>query len=67
MRQMLKPESKEQAEKDLISSIDHDTTSLEQAVAGLSLLDEWGSTTEIKASYSNSARRRWVEASVFPQ
>ncbi|EFR03747.1 NMDA receptor-regulated protein 1 [Nannizzia gypsea CBS 118893] len=67
VRQMLKPESKEQAEKDLISSIDLDNTSLEQALAGLSLLDEWGSTVETKASYSTSARRRWAEASVFPQ
>lgn len=64
---MLKPDSKPQAEKDLISSIDLETTSLEQALAGLSLLDEWGSTAETKASYSASARRRWAEASVFPQ
>ncbi|KAM5453833.1 hypothetical protein MaudCBS49596_002456 [Microsporum audouinii] len=67
VRQMLSPESKGQSEKDLISSIDLDTTTLEDALAGLSLLDDWGSAAETKASYSTNARRRWTKASVFPQ
>ncbi|PGH16266.1 hypothetical protein AJ80_05289 [Polytolypa hystricis UAMH7299] len=66
VRQLLSgPDSRPQNEKDLLGSIDHDTTSLEDALAGLSLLDDWGSSQDTKSAYKAHAGKKWTEASVF--
>lgn len=38
---------------------------LENAVAGLETLEEWGAGKEVREKYKELARRRWKEASAF--
>ncbi|EAS36268.3 N-terminal acetyltransferase catalytic subunit [Coccidioides immitis RS] len=65
VRRIIAPEQKAQTEKDLASSIDLETASIESALAGLHLLDDWRSGPEAKTSYIGQANTRWKEASVF--
>ncbi|EEH45636.1 peptide alpha-N-acetyltransferase complex A subunit NAT1 [Paracoccidioides brasiliensis Pb18] len=65
VRQLLAPDSKPQCEKELISTVDLETASLEDAIAGLHLLDDWHSSQEAKAAYISQAQKRWTEASAF--
>lgn len=64
VRQLIAPDSKKQAEKDLQSSIDLETASLADAIAGLHLLDDWGSAPDVKESYASHAQKRWTQASI---
>ncbi|KAL1952688.1 hypothetical protein VTO42DRAFT_4451 [Malbranchea cinnamomea] len=65
VRQLLTPESKSQSEKDLQSTLDLEVASIEDALAGLSLLDNWGSAQDAKTAYRQHAKQRWKESSVF--
>jgi peptide alpha-N-acetyltransferase len=65
VRQSLAPESKPEVEKQLVSSLDLDMASIEDALAGMKLLNSWGSGQEVKTAYRDQARKRWKEASVF--
>jgi hypothetical protein len=64
-RLLLKPESKSQCEKDLVSTLDLEDASLEKAIAGLDLLDEWRSSAAAKQAYVEKAYQKWSEASAF--
>jgi peptide alpha-N-acetyltransferase len=64
VRQSLAPEFKPEVEKQLVSSLNH-MASIEHALAGMTLLDSWGSGQEVKTAYRDQARKRWKEASVF--
>jgi peptide alpha-N-acetyltransferase len=61
----VKPDSKGQVEEDLLSTIDLETSSLEDAMSGLRLLDEWESSQNAKSAYISHAHQRWKEASAF--
>lgn len=65
VRLLLNPDSKDQVENDLLSTIDQETTSLEDALAALHLLDEWESAQDAKFAYVGLAHKRWKEASAF--
>ncbi|OJD11704.1 hypothetical protein AJ78_07572 [Emergomyces pasteurianus Ep9510] len=65
VRQLLNPDSKSQGEKELLSTVNFETTSLEDALAGLHLLDDWHSSQDAKSAYVSQAQKRWAEASVF--
>ena len=64
-QQLLNPESKQQNEKELTSTLDADIVSLETALAGLDLLGEWGSSQAAKTSYAEKASSKWPESSSF--
>ncbi len=65
MRALIGKEAKATNEKDLLGTLSLDTTSMEDASAGLALLNEWGSTKEVKERYRSSAAERWNRASIF--
>lgn len=65
VRQLLASGSKADNEKGLLSTIDFQAASLENALAGLSLLDDWGSSQDTKTTYMTQANKRWKEASAF--
>ncbi|PGH01756.1 peptide alpha-N-acetyltransferase [Blastomyces parvus] len=65
VRQLLNPDSKSQGEQELLSTVDLETTSLEVALAGLHLLDDWHSSQDAKSAYISQAQKKWAEASIF--
>ncbi|KAI1946841.1 hypothetical protein LOZ57_003611 [Ophidiomyces ophidiicola] len=67
VRRLVDPEKSAQTEKDLAASIDSDVASMESALAGLHLLDDWRSGSETKSLYIDQAHKRWKEASMFQQ
>lgn len=65
MRYILDNSSKSENEKDLLKTLDLSTISLEEAEAGLDLLDEWKSEQKTKDEYKTKAASRWKEATIF--
>ncbi|KKZ61903.1 hypothetical protein EMCG_03602 [[Emmonsia] crescens] len=65
VRRFLSPDSIPQGEMELLSTVDLETTSLSDALAGLHLLEDWHSGQDAKSAYISQAQKRWVEASVF--
>lgn len=66
VRRLIGPESQSKNEKDLLSALELESASLDDAVAGLQLLKDWGSSDELKAQYVQTAHKRWSAASAFP-
>jgi hypothetical protein len=64
---MLDNSSKGQNEEDLKKTLDLPTITIEQAQAGLALLDKWESEQKVKDDYRAKAAGRWSEATVFKQ
>jgi len=64
-RQLLNPATKEQCEKDLIATLELDDVTIDQALAGLELLDEWKSSLTVRRTYEEKAQLRWTGASLF--
>lgn len=64
-RQLLNANNKSQSEKDLTSSLDAGDVSIETALAGLELLNEWGSDQSVKSAYAEKAKKKWPESSAF--
>ncbi|PWY95046.1 N-terminal acetyltransferase catalytic subunit Nat1 [Aspergillus sclerotioniger CBS 115572] len=64
-RQLLKPDTKPQCEQDLTSTLDSKDITIETALAGLELLNEWGSTQAAKTAYAEKASSKWPEATLF--
>lgn len=65
VRALIGKGAKEANEKDLFAALSLDSTSMRDASAGLELLNEWGSSAEVKDRYRNSAAERWNRASIF--
>lgn len=61
-RQLLKPESKAQCEKELLATLDLPEITIDEATIGLESLNEWGSD---KTAYAEKASKKWPESSVF--
>ncbi|KAJ9266216.1 hypothetical protein DTO021C3_5763 [Paecilomyces variotii] len=64
-RLLLSPDSKSQCEQDLLSTLDLEDATIQKAVAGLDLLNEWGSNQAAKTAYIEKAHKKWNEASAF--
>ncbi|KAH9865727.1 hypothetical protein J1614_009314 [Plenodomus biglobosus] len=64
-RNILDNGTKSQNEEDLKKTLDLSDITIEQAVAGLSLLTEWKSEPDVKDDYRAKAAGRWPEATVF--
>lgn len=67
VRFVLDKDSKSQNEADLNKTLDLADITIEQAEAGLALLDEWKSEQIVKDDYRAKAASRWSEATVFNQ
>jgi peptide alpha-N-acetyltransferase len=61
-RQLLKPESKSQCEKELLATLDAPEITIDEAAIALDLLNKWGSD---KTTYAEKASKKWPESSVF--
>ncbi|ODM22664.1 hypothetical protein SI65_00253 [Aspergillus cristatus] len=64
-RQLINPDTKAQNEKDLAATLDSSDASIETALAGRELLDEWRSEQATKQVYAEKAKGKWPESSVF--
>lgn len=61
-RQLLKPDSKAQCEKDLLATLDSPKITIDEAAAAIDLLNKWGSDN---SAYIQKANKKWPEATVF--
>ena len=67
VRQLIDPSSREKSQQDVIRTLALDGSSLEDAVRGLDLLEEWKAEPRYKDDYLVAAHERWPEASAFKQ
>jgi hypothetical protein len=67
VRHLLDNSTKSQNEQDLIKTLDMPDVTIQQALAGFGVLEEWKSETKVKDDYRAKAASRWSEASVFKQ
>ncbi|KAF5851366.1 hypothetical protein GGP41_004200 [Bipolaris sorokiniana] len=65
VRYILDNSSKSQNEQDLLKTLDLPTITIEEAKAGLTLLNEWKSEQGFKDDYRAKASSRWSAAVVF--
>ncbi len=65
VRQMLDPSSSEKNQQNLIRTLALEGSSLDDAVRGLELLEEWKAEQKYKNDYIVAAHERWPEASAF--
>jgi len=65
VRHLLDNGSKSQNEADLKKTLDLPDTTIQQALAGFGLLEEWKSEQKVKDDYRAKAAGRWSEATVF--
>lgn len=65
VRFLLDPNTKGQNEADVKELLNLPSITLEQAVAGLELLDEWKTDAKVKDGYRETASEKWPEATVF--
>jgi peptide alpha-N-acetyltransferase len=61
-RHILNPDSKAECEKDLLATLDSPKITIDEAAAGIDLLNKWGSET---SGYVQEANKKWPETSVF--
>jgi hypothetical protein len=67
VRYILDNSSKAQNEGDLKKSLDLSDVTIQQALAGFGLLDQWKSEQKVKDDYRAKAASRWSEATVLKQ
>ncbi|KAK2732434.1 hypothetical protein FQN57_002908 [Myotisia sp. PD_48] len=65
VNQLLELEPRDRSERMVMSTIDLETASISDGLAGLRLLEGWGSPSELMASFSSHALQKWSQASVF--
>ncbi|KAJ5183599.1 N-terminal acetyltransferase A complex subunit n.t1.c1 [Penicillium capsulatum] len=61
-RQLLSAESKPQCEKDLLTTLDLPSITIDEAATALDLLNKWGSD---QSPYLQKANKKWPESSLF--
>jgi hypothetical protein len=61
----LDPNSKSQDEKDLQKLLSLDSVTLQQAIAGSALLEEWKSDGSAIDAYREAAAKKWPQATTF--
>ena len=62
---MLDPSSTEKNQQNLIRTLALGSSSLDDAVRGIELLEEWKAEPRYKNDYIAAAHERWLEASAF--
>lgn len=67
VRHILDSTSNSQNEQDLIKVLDLSDVTIQQALAGFGLLEEWKSEKQVKDDYRAKAASRWSDATVFKQ
>jgi hypothetical protein len=67
VRYILDNNSRSQNEQDLMKTLDLSDVTIQQALAGFGLLEEWKSDKKVKDDYRAKATSRWSEATVFKQ
>jgi hypothetical protein len=65
VRHILDNSSRAQNEEDMKKTLDLPDITIQQALAGFGLLDEWKSEQKVKDDYRAKAAGRWTEATVF--
>ena len=65
VRQFLDPSSSDKNQQDVIRTLALDGSTLEDAVAGMALLQEWKAKDQYGEDYLAAAHERWPEASAF--
>ena len=65
VRQLIDPSTAEKNQQDVIRTLAQEGSSLEDAVRGLELLEEWKADPKYKNDYLAAAHERWPEASAF--
>jgi N-alpha-acetyltransferase 15/16, NatA auxiliary subunit len=65
VRGWISKEAQQANEEDLSAALSLESTSMHDARAGLELLNEWGSSAEVKDRYRSTAADRWSKASIF--
>lgn len=65
VRQLLDPSTSEKNQQDVIRTLALEGSSLEDAVRGLELLEEWKAKDQYQDDYLAAAHERWPEASAF--
>ena len=64
-RQLLKPDTRSECAEDLLSTLDLDTITVDEALSGLELLGKWGNDQASKTAYVQKADSKFPHASVF--
>lgn len=65
VRQLLDPDTTDENQKDVIRTLAVPSVSLEDAIRGLDLLNDWGAETRYRDDYVAAAHGRWPEATAF--
>jgi peptide alpha-N-acetyltransferase len=65
VRYILDNSSKSQNEQDLQKTLELSSITIEEAQAGLALLNQWKSEQKVKDDYRAKAAGRWNEATIF--
>ena len=65
VRAMIDGTSRKRNEEDLTAALSSDSTTMVDALNGLQLLEEWGSSGTAFVTYKEEASKRWKEASAF--
>ena len=65
VRQLIDPSTSEKNQQDAIRTLALDGSSLDDAIRGLGLLEEWKAEPKYKDDYLAAAHKRWPEASAF--
>ena len=65
VRHILDPGTAEENQKDLIRTLALESISLESAIEGLGVLDNWNAKSRFQDDYRAAAHERWPEATAF--
>jgi hypothetical protein len=65
VRYLLDSASKSQNEQDLKKTLELPGTTIQQAIAGFGLLEQWKSEQKVKDDYRAKAASRWSGATIF--
>ena len=65
VRGLSDPGTRSQNEREIVDMLSLQEITLAEATAGLDLLKEWRSDSEVTEEYQKAARAKWIEASAF--
>jgi N-alpha-acetyltransferase 15/16, NatA auxiliary subunit len=65
VRALIRKGAEEEDESDLLATLSLDSTTLQDAKAGLELMNDWSSSAEARNAYKKAAAEPWTRASAF--
>ena len=65
VRQLLDPSSSDKHQQDVIRTLALENCSLDDAVSGMRILEDWMADSKYKHDYVAAAHERWPEATAF--